>query len=57
MIVDDVINYGDSVLAIGKTNGVPLRARLLGTTTADLRSGAALRLAWSPGDAHILARR
>jgi hypothetical protein len=30
MTVDDVINYGDSLLVIGKTHGLPLRARMVG---------------------------
>jgi putative spermidine/putrescine transport system ATP-binding protein len=57
MIVDDVINYGDSTLAIGKTCGLPLRARIFGAKAGSLRPGASLRLAWSPADAHVLARR
>jgi putative spermidine/putrescine transport system ATP-binding protein len=57
MTIDDVINYGDSILAIGKTSGVPLRARIVGAKAGILRPGAELWLAWSPADAHILARR
>lgn len=56
MTVEDVINYGDSILVIGTTKGLPLRARLIGASDA-LRRGATLRLAWSPTDAHVLARR
>ena len=29
MTVDDIINYGDSILVLGKTRGLPLRARLM----------------------------
>jgi hypothetical protein len=57
MIIDEVINYGDSLLAIGTAYGKPLRARLVGGTSDMLQRGAALRLAWSPADAHVLARR
>ena len=57
MTVDDVINYGDSVVAIGKTCGLPLRARLPGAPPETLQRGAVLRLAWSAADAHVLARR
>jgi putative spermidine/putrescine transport system ATP-binding protein len=57
MIVDEVINYGDSVLAIGKTKGLPLRARLPGLPPDTLRRGEVLRLGWSATDAHVLARR
>ena len=56
MSVDDVINYGDSILAIGTTHGLPLRARLVGAAPDALRRGATLRLAWSPADAHVLVR-
>jgi putative spermidine/putrescine transport system ATP-binding protein len=57
MTIDDAINYGDSVLAIGKANGLPLRARLAGTSPETLRRGAVIRLTWSPADAHVLPRR
>ena len=56
MTVDDVINYGDSLLVIGKTHGVPLRARMVGGAADKLQAGAALKLAWSPADAHVLPR-
>jgi putative spermidine/putrescine transport system ATP-binding protein len=54
MLLDDVINYGDSILLIGTTRGQPLRARIAGKATDDLRRGLNITLAWSPGDAHIL---
>ena len=57
MTIDDIINYGDSLLAIGTTHGKPLRARLVGGAADMLQRGATLRLAWSPADAHVLARR
>ncbi len=56
MTVDDVINYGDSLLVIGKTHGMPLRARTVGGAADKLQAGAALKLAWSPADAHVLPR-
>ena len=57
MTVDDVINYGDSVLAIGKTKGLPLRARLAGAPPETLRRGETIQLTWSAADAHVLTRR
>jgi putative spermidine/putrescine transport system ATP-binding protein len=57
MTVEDIINYGDSILAIGKTHGLPLRARLVGAKAEALRPGSMLRLTWAPTDAHILPRR
>ncbi len=56
MTVDDAINYGDAVLAIGKTMGLPLRARLPGPPDP-LRRGEVIRLGWSATDAHVLPRR
>ena len=56
MTVDDVINYGESLLVIGKTHGLPLRARMVGGAAHKLQAGAALKLAWSPADAHVLPR-
>ena len=57
LTIDDIINYGDSILVIGKTHGLPLRARIVGGDPAVLRPGATLPLAWAPVDAHVLARR
>ena len=54
MTVDDVINYGDSILAIGKTHGLPLRGRMVGREAAALGPGAKVVLSWSPADAHVL---
>ena len=56
MLIDDAINYGDSILVIGTTHGLPLRARLVGHAPDMLQRGATLRLAWSPADARVLAR-
>jgi putative spermidine/putrescine transport system ATP-binding protein len=56
MMVDDVINYGESLLVIGKTHGLPVRARLVGAHAGAAAAGSVLRLAWYPADAHILAR-
>jgi len=57
LAVDDIINYGDSILVIGKTHGMPLRARIVGGDPEVLRPGVTLPLAWAPVDAHVLARR
>jgi putative spermidine/putrescine transport system ATP-binding protein len=56
MTIDDVINYGDSLLVIGKTQGLPLRARMVGGVADRLQAGATLKLAWAPADAHVLPR-
>jgi putative spermidine/putrescine transport system ATP-binding protein len=56
MSIDDVINYGDSLLAIGKTCGLPIRARIVGRQATALSPGQTIKLGWSAADAHILAR-
>jgi putative spermidine/putrescine transport system ATP-binding protein len=56
MTVDDIINYGDSILAIGNTHELPLRARISGSATDIPQPGSTMRLAWAPADAHVLPR-
>jgi putative spermidine/putrescine transport system ATP-binding protein len=56
MTVEEIINYGDSVLVIGNTRGLPLRARLVGQDADALRRGKSVTMAWLPADAHILPR-
>ena len=38
MLIDDVINYGDSLLAIGKTCGLPIRACIVDCKANDHRA-------------------
>jgi putative spermidine/putrescine transport system ATP-binding protein len=57
MTVDEVINYGDSILAIGKTHGLPLRVRVPGGGAEVMGRGTNVKFTWAPGDAHILTRR
>jgi ABC-type Fe3+/spermidine/putrescine transport system ATPase subunit len=54
--IDDVINYGDSLLAIGKTRGLPIRARIAGRQANALTAGQTIKLGWSATDAHVLAQ-
>jgi len=56
MTVEDTINYGDSILALGKVRGLPLRARLGGNDTTVLTTGSIVPLHWAPRDAHVLPR-
>jgi putative spermidine/putrescine transport system ATP-binding protein len=56
MVIEDTINTGDSILIIGRAHGVALRARLIGDSPDALARGSTIRLGWSAGDAHILAR-
>ncbi|MGE0037078.1 MAG: ABC transporter ATP-binding protein [Xanthobacteraceae bacterium] len=54
MVIDETINYGDAVLAIGTSHGVALRARQAGSDGEAMRRGATVTLYWSPTDAHII---
>jgi putative spermidine/putrescine transport system ATP-binding protein len=56
MTVDDTINYGDSILVLGKTRGLPLRARVVSSAPDTLRRGMTVKFGWTPTDAHVLAR-
>jgi putative spermidine/putrescine transport system ATP-binding protein len=57
MTIEGIINYGDSILALGTTHGLPLRVRLVGGKADAIGPGSVLRLTWAPTDAHIIARR
>jgi putative spermidine/putrescine transport system ATP-binding protein len=57
MVVEDTINYGDSILVVGRTHGLPLRARLFGSDPDALTRGRIIRLGWAGADAHVLVRQ
>ena len=44
----------NSILVLGKTHGLPLRARIMGGQRALPVPGATLKFAWAPVDAHVL---
>ena len=54
MVVDEVVHYGDAILAVGKTHRVPLRARIVGDNPELVDRGSTIRLAWAATDAHVL---
>ena len=54
MTIEAVINFGDSILAIGATNGLRLRMRVAGAQTNLVREGTRITVAWSPEDAHMI---
>jgi putative spermidine/putrescine transport system ATP-binding protein len=53
--VDEVIHHGDYILVIGKTHGLPLRARILGSEHGLPLRGRTVQFAWAPAHAHLLA--
>ena len=54
MTVEAIVNYGDSILAIGTAGGRPLRMRVAGTPPAGLREGAQVTVGWAPEDAYAV---
>ncbi|PYM16307.1 MAG: polyamine ABC transporter ATP-binding protein [Candidatus Rokuibacteriota bacterium] len=56
MKVGVIVNYGDSVLVIGETDGHPLRMRIAGAQPDAIREGATVTVGWGPADAHLIRR-
>jgi putative spermidine/putrescine transport system ATP-binding protein len=55
MTIDDIINYGDSILAVGTTRGLPLRVRAVGGGPDALARGTSVQVGCAATDAHVLA--
>jgi putative spermidine/putrescine transport system ATP-binding protein len=56
MTVEAIVNYGDSILAIGTAGGRPLRMRVAGAPPASLREGAQVTVGWAPQDGYAVVR-
>ena len=56
LTVDTIVDYGDSVLAIGRVGDRPMRMRIAGNPPSSLREGATLTVGWSPEEAHAIPR-
>ena len=56
MQIEAVINYGDSVLAIGTAAGVPVRVRIAGAEPNAIERGSTVEVGWAPEAAHVLPR-
>jgi putative spermidine/putrescine transport system ATP-binding protein len=54
MIVEEIVHYGDSVLAVGKTHRIPLRARIIGGNPERVDRGSTIRLAWAAAEGQVL---
>jgi len=54
--IEGTVNYGDSVLLIGKAGTVPLRVRVSSAQHGSLREGSTLRVGWSAPDMHVIAK-
>jgi putative spermidine/putrescine transport system ATP-binding protein len=56
LTIEATVNYGDSVLLIGKAGTIPLRVRASSAHYGSLREGSTLRVGWSPADMHIIPK-
>ncbi len=54
--IDSLVNYGDSLLAIGRAGERTLRLRLTGATADGMHEGATVTVGWDPRDGHLVAR-
>jgi len=52
--VEAAVNYGDSVLAIGKLGNAPVRVRIPGPQARGLQAGQRLPLHWQANDIHVI---
>jgi putative spermidine/putrescine transport system ATP-binding protein len=50
-----IVNYGDSVLAIGDAGGQVVRVRIAGAPPEAVREGATVTVGWGPGSEHLIA--
>ena len=48
-----IVNYGDSVLAIGDGGGQVIRVRIAGALPETVREGATVTVGWAPGDESV----
>jgi putative spermidine/putrescine transport system ATP-binding protein len=55
MQVETLINYGESLLAIGTVNGRAFRVRIAGQPPTALREGVSITVGWRTGDMHVIA--
>lgn len=54
MAVETLINYGESLLAIGKLRGRAFRVRIAGQAPAALREGVEVPVGWQADDMHVI---
>ncbi len=54
--IETLINYGESILAIGKLAGRPFRVRIAGLAPASLREGGEVPVGWRVEDMHVIPR-
>jgi putative spermidine/putrescine transport system ATP-binding protein len=56
MLIDTIVNYGDSLMIVGSISGKPLRMRVTDEAFAGLAEGAVVRVGWIAGEVHLIPR-
>lgn len=56
MTVEGTVNYGDSILIIGRLESLPLRMRVPGVEAGAVASGDRIRIGWRKEDVHLIPR-
>jgi len=54
MRIETIINYGESILAIGQALGQMFRCRIAGDAPENLHEGAEIRISWPAADMHVI---
>jgi putative spermidine/putrescine transport system ATP-binding protein len=54
IVIEEIINYGDSVLVLGASGGRQIRIRVPGIQMPDLRRGDACGVDWQPERVHVV---
>ena len=54
MVIDSITNYGDSLMAVGRSNNYPICIKISGETPSSVVEGAKVRVGWAPDDAHLI---
>jgi putative spermidine/putrescine transport system ATP-binding protein len=52
MRIETIVDYGESIVVVGRTGDLPIRMRLAGTSRADLCEGITITAGWFASDAH-----
>jgi len=52
--VEEVVQFGDSALVIGRAGGAVLRARIPGRAAFGMAQGSVVPMAWAPEAAHLI---
>jgi putative spermidine/putrescine transport system ATP-binding protein len=54
LVINDTVNYGDSVLVLGRSGDTPIRVRVPGIDMLDVEPGQTLGIEWSATRIHVV---